>query len=100
MGLIGNIIGSEAGKHIGGYIGSKFGSDYKESGQNIGRVVGGAIGNFSPYHQGGPVNGGKKGKYIFIEKGEKEFVIPTKYVGDIPKGLKSKILKNKRKSRR
>ena len=55
MGLIGNIIGSEAGKHIGGYIGSKFGSDYKEKGQNIGRVVGGAIGNFSPYHQGGPM---------------------------------------------
>ena len=99
MGLIGNIIRSEAGKHIGGYIGSKFGSDYKESGQNIGRVVGGAIGNFSPYKMGGFVKG-KRGQPVIIQAHAGEFIIPTKYIGQLDKNLKSKILKAKRKSRK
>jgi outer membrane lipoprotein SlyB len=99
MGLIGNVIGSEAGKHIGGYIGSKLGKDYKDSGQNIGRVIGGVIGNVSPYKNGGFVHG-KKNHPVIIEAHGGEFIVPVKDVGKLPNGLKSKILKNKKKNKR
>lgn len=97
MGLIGQVVGSEAGKHLGGFIADKTGlGNYKDSFKNIGSAIGNFAGTFSPYMHGGYVRGGKHGKTIFIEPHQREFVIPTKYVGQIPKGLKSKILKNKK----
>ncbi len=96
MGLIGQVVGSEAGKHLGGFIADKTGlGNYKDSFKNIGSAVGNFAGTFSPYKHGGFVKG-KKGQPVIIEAHAGEFIIPTKYIGQLDKNLKSKILKAKK----
>ena len=94
MGVIGEFVGRELGGLAGNYFG---GEKYREHG----RTIGGAIGTLSPYKYGGLVHGkGKKGSPVVALIHKAEYIIPTKFVKDIPRSLKSKILKNKKKHRK
>ena len=91
MGLIGGAVGGLLGSVAGGY----FGDQYRDHGRNIGA----AIGALSPYKTGGVVKG-RYNKPIPIIAHGGEYIIPTKFVKQIPAKLKSKILKNKKKHRK
>jgi outer membrane lipoprotein SlyB len=101
MGFIGAQLGSIGGSALGGYTSDKLKLGYKKQISGIGGAIGSAVGGvLIPYKYGGIIQGEKgekKGSPVIIEAHSGEFILPTKYVKELPHALKSKILKAKRK---